>query len=107
MTDNIPRQAVIDILDREHDYLLGMIGELGGTISRIKTMVKKIPAAKNGHWIKNVDDRRSWTRVRFICSECGKWQSYGETDYCPRCGAKMDVKKGDYKMLGVLNGKDV
>ena len=29
-------------------------------------------------------------RRRFYCSECGEWQSYGETAYCPHCGAKMD-----------------
>ena len=43
MEYNIPKQKVIDILDREHDYLDGMIGELGGTISRIKQSVNEIP----------------------------------------------------------------
>lgn len=49
MTDNIPRQAVTEILDREHDYLDGMIGELGGTIERIKQSVIEIPPAVDGY----------------------------------------------------------
>lgn len=31
-------------------------------------------------------DNRCWR-----CSACGKRQSYGESDYCPNCGAKMKV----------------
>lgn len=27
---------------------------------------------------------------RFYCSKCGDWNSYGETNYCPNCGAKME-----------------
>ena len=42
-----------------------------------------------GTWRKEVDNSRSWDRVRFYCSECGEWQTYGTTDYCPNCGAKM------------------
>ncbi len=26
---------------------------------------------------------------RFYCSKCGDWNSYGKTNYCPNCGAKM------------------
>lgn len=26
---------------------------------------------------------------RFYCSKCGDWNTYGMTNYCPNCGAKM------------------
>ena len=42
-----------------------------------------------GHWTVDKDDNRTWDRVRFICSVCGEWQTYGKTKYCPECGAKM------------------
>ena len=44
---------------------------------------------KIGHWTVERDDNRTWDRVRFICSACGEWQTYGKTNYCPDCGAKM------------------
>lgn len=40
------------------------------------------------------DDDCIWTRRRFYCSSCGKWNTYGKTDFCPHCGAKM-YKEGD------------
>ena len=45
---------------------------------------------QTGHWIKDTDNNRRWDRVRFYCSECGNWQTYGKTNYCPECGAKME-----------------
>lgn len=44
---------------------------------------------KTGHWREDIDNNRKWDRVRFYCSECGDWQTYGKTHYCPNCGVKM------------------
>ena len=44
---------------------------------------------KTGTWQENIDYSRNWDRVRFYCSECGNWQTYGKTDFCPNCGADM------------------
>lgn len=54
---------------------------------------KKDEQHEMGHWIIDRDDNRTWDRVRFICSACGEWQTYGKTKYCPECGAKME--RGD------------
>lgn len=41
-----------------------------------------------GKWIRNNIDNPAF----FICSRCGIiW--YNETNYCPNCGAKMDLKE--------------
>ena len=49
---------------------------------------------QTGHWIENKDDTRGmFDKLRFYCSECGKWQTYGKTDFCPKCGAKMVKSK--------------
>ena len=45
--------------------------------------------SKPGHWREDIDNNRRWDRVRFYCSECGDWQTYGKTHYCPNCGAQM------------------
>lgn len=45
---------------------------------------------KTGHWREDIDNSRKWDRVRFYCSECGKWQTYGKTGFCPNCGVKME-----------------
>lgn len=45
----------------------------------------------HGHWIEKIDaEAKDSTRRRFYCSVCGKWQTYGRTNYCHHCGAKMD-----------------
>ena len=44
-------------------------------------------------WIVDIDDTRRWDRVRFYCSACGDWNTYGKTKYCPECGARMEVEE--------------
>lgn len=47
---------------------------------------------RHGHWAKKEDANVYW----YECSECGRRPLYHEyggemfSDYCPRCGAKMD-----------------
>ena len=48
---------------------------------------------KTGTWEENIDDSRKGDRVRFYCSECGGWQTYGKTAFCPDCGAKMESEE--------------
>lgn len=86
--DAISRQAVIDML---HDMMqMRMSGK------EVCKAVYELPHAqlkpKTGTWRKDIDNSRRWDRVRFYCSECGGWQTYGETDFCPLCGAKMERK---------------
>ena len=38
-------------------------------------------------WIVKPDvSEKSHCSERYYCSKCGKWNSYGETNYCPNCG---------------------
>jgi predicted RNA-binding Zn-ribbon protein involved in translation (DUF1610 family) len=70
------------------DGLISDDGEREKGLEYIRNMPPVNPT-KTGHWIVDRDDSRRWDKVRFYCSECGKWQTYGKTDYCPSCGAKM------------------
>ena len=40
-------------------------------------------------WIVDTDDSRRWDRVRFYCSACGDWNTYGKSKHCPECGRRM------------------
>ena len=40
-------------------------------------------------WIVDKDDSRRWDRVRFYCSACNGWNTYGKSKYCPNCGRRM------------------
>ena len=41
-----------------------------------------------GEWEERPSE--DWISIRrWYCSECGEWQTYGMTNYCPNCGAKM------------------
>lgn len=45
-------------------------------------------------WIKEPYGGRFRTAYwRYRCPECNNWQTYGETPYCPFCGAKMDDER--------------
>lgn len=59
--------------------------------SRVYTeRLKESKPEVHGQWKKDIDNKRKWDRVRYYCSSCGDWQTYGEPKYCPNCGAKMD-----------------
>lgn len=55
-------------------------------------------AIEAGKWIEHRkrDEKTGIFDLRFECSNCGLWQTYGITPYCPFCGQKMeDVEDGD------------
>lgn len=60
----------------------------------VENLPSVTPQPKTGTWRKDIDNSRRWDRVRFYCSECGSWQTYGETGFCPNCGAKMESEGG-------------
>lgn len=52
---------------------------------------------KRGKWEERIVedpkyDPYGFFKRRWYCSACGKWQTYGATEYCPNCGADMRGK---------------
>ena len=46
---------------------------------------------KHGHWeYTQIKGAPMFSKDRWYCSVCSVWQTYGGTNYCPNCGAKMD-----------------
>lgn len=54
---------------------------------------------KTGYWILEIHDRQSdkgmsgYFYKRYVCSHCRRWQTYGQTAYCPHCGFPMKTEE--------------
>ena len=47
-----------------------------------------------GEWEERPSE--DWISIRrWYCSECGEWQTYGMTNYCPNCGCRMKGAEND------------
>ena len=66
-----PREAVVPI-----DYIADMVSELPSVT----------PTPKMGRWISNAEDDLKISE--YTCSNC-KGLSDEDSDFCPKCGAKM------------------
>lgn len=90
---NIKHDALTGAIQRHYAYndcrLLGH-DEINAMEKAIAVMMGQ--DGKRGMWRKETDNTRTWDRVRFYCSVCNDWQTYGETDYCSHCGARMTGK---------------
>ena len=58
-------------------------------VEAYKTMME-LEREEPSEWIVDTDDSRRWDRVRYYCSACNDWNTYGKSKYCPNCGAKME-----------------
>ena len=99
MTDHIDRGALKEYLygGKFQEGCAGCDEPGEGCIECIVDEIDNFPAAdvapvRRGHWIKR---GYACGEAEFECSHCHEieWRA-NETDYCPNCGAKMEV---DYK----------
>lgn len=86
MAEYISREAVFDALKGTFQTIQGVA--LQRAIRRIPTA--NVKPVKYGAWQEINDETADpFFRRKFFCSVCGDWQTYGETNYCPMCGAQM------------------
>lgn len=80
------------------DWLLTHTHTGMDTIQMMQTMIDA-PAADvvevmHGRWEERIVDDPldpyGFFKRRWYCSSCGRYQTYGTTAFCPRCGARMD-----------------
>ena len=80
-------------------YLPNKKGKLIGSCDTLKCKFEEKRGAEiMGFWILDVDrddKTRTWDWRRFVCSDCGKWNTYGETPFCPYCGKPKKVKESE------------
>lgn len=111
--DLISRQAVIDFI-KDHSYPVRYdetsieqgipLTEIEQALNEIPTVIKalnydrdqyekgyqdgKMNAQKTGQWI---DTREQHGEFEFMCSNCELLCCTNHYNYCPHCGAKMEV----------------
>ena len=52
--------------------------------------MKEVYRYCKGNWEERyIEDAPMLMRQRYYCSECGEWNTYGKTNFCPHCGADM------------------
>lgn len=92
------KKALVETLRAYHKHILGpLFDEAADTIEELQKEADS-HRPRTGTWeFKAIDndplDPARLFKHRYYCSECGKWNSYGMTAYCPECGAKMEVDK--------------
>lgn len=100
MADYIDRDAVISEIERREAL---MVGDKRVSVAAMKSFIKNRPAAdvapvRHGQWIEYTkviipEPYNKWEQA-WKCSECGFDDGFVAYNYCPNCGAKMDIKDG-------------
>ena len=70
--------------------------DLFNTTERQLRAIRELPAADvaevvHGRWIWNEEGEIDWEQF-YRCSNCGN-KEYWESNFCPNCGAKMDLEE--------------
>ena len=97
MARYIDADAFTNVLKGHIEYLIATYGNESAVEKTLATVIDEMNAfpsvdvqeVKHGHW---EHDTGIWSNFE-ICSLCKQWtKSSFEYDYCPNCGAKMDLK---------------
>ena len=97
-SDLISRQAAIDRFNvirpvdpKKDEYTKGIDVGIAMCIVAVKDQPTIQHEQKEGHWKKDEKDDCPPVFQQFrICSVCGAIET-SETNYCPKCGAKMTI----------------
>ena len=87
MDDYISREAALTALQDS---------DLFNTTERQLRAIRELPAADvaevvHERWIWNEEGEIDWEQF-YRCSNCGD-KEYWESNFCPNCGAKMDLEE--------------
>lgn len=61
-------------------------------LSYIKQLESRVEPVRHGYWIIPTPPD-SYTYCKIVCSVCNEVAGKHQTEYCPRCGAKMDLPR--------------
>ena len=98
MAEYIERDATIREIERREAL---MVGDKRVSVAAMKSFIKNRPASdvapvRHGQWIEYTkviipEPYNKWEQA-WKCSECGFDDGFVAYNYCPNCGAKMDIK---------------
>lgn len=103
MAKYIEREAILDLLKNKYQDMSAMPASYyKGFQYALKTIERIKPAAdvaplRHGRWVYN-EDYEEWAE-KYVCSVCNRNAltdgdyRHELTDYCPNCGAKMDMEE--------------
>lgn len=106
--DAISRQAVLDIVNNPLNIRLdAIIKKLPSVTQKSETVTEfadrcrecgakygKLLEQKSGKWRRvSIDKYTTHAQYWYECDKCGE-QTLGEHNYCPNCGANMEVENG-------------
>ena len=92
MAEYIEREALLEDIQAAVEN-----GGMGSIVAgALKRYVTRVPAADvaevvHGRWIWNEEGEIDWEQF-YRCSNCGD-KEYWESNFCPNCGAKMDLEE--------------
>lgn len=93
MNDLISRQDAIDLVEKWF-LKIGLNGDicLDGLRSLPSADVVEVV---HGKWIEEVDTMggyEDYCPINYYCQKCEYLSKDGKTNYCPDCGARMDLQ---------------
>jgi len=93
---NMDNKQAIQILKPMQDMMVDMhgcpISDAYFALGKAIDALRKIPSAeRTGRWTHVYDENAPlFFKNQWVCSACGKSNTYGMSDFCPDCGARMD-----------------
>ena len=94
----VPDEPQGDYISRQAVYeLIGTL-KMGDVraMEKLRRGLEKLPSEERvGKWTKKINADGRWDRVRYYCSACGGWNTYGQSRFCPNCGARMEREDED------------
>ena len=96
MTDYIKRTDAVKIAEKYGLANGSVLGRHTGLADCIARDISGLPDADvaevvHGRWIWNEEGEIDWEQF-YRCSNCGD-KEYWESNFCPNCGAKMDLEE--------------
>ena len=78
--------------DEEHEEWSRKIVTVRDVLDSVCDEYTVLPSAeRTGRWTHVYDENEKlFFRNKWICSACGKSNTYGMLDFCPHCGARME-----------------
>lgn len=69
----------------------------GWAVTQICRLFPDAVPVRHAKWIEHewAEESEGLLISNYECSECHTWER-NESDYCPKCGARMDAERKDY-----------
>ena len=96
MAEYIKRTDAVKIAEKYGLANGSVLGRHTGLADCIARDISELPDADvaevvHGRWIWNEEGEIDWEQF-YRCSNCGD-KEYWESNFCPNCGAKMDLEE--------------